>query len=237
MNISHWENDNDVHNCRICNIRFTLITRKHHCRICGRIICNNCYLNCITSNSKNTIKTCKDCDIKLRKVYQNTPTQTDNFNKESIGCQTSICERSSIGCQTSINERSSIGCQTPRYESCSICCQTESLKEQNTPIKTVPKVIKAIKHIPSPEYQDIKTSPVAGKILKTPSQENITFNQEVKPPIRNESTKEAVLRRKREKKEREEQEYLLKLKINRDNYIDETRDIRKGCFFDTSDKN
>ena len=38
-----WENDTDVSACRICGRGFSFFTlRRHHCRRCGKIICNNC---------------------------------------------------------------------------------------------------------------------------------------------------------------------------------------------------
>jgi hypothetical protein len=37
-----WVVDDDVTNCMICAVRFYFWDRKHHCRICGDIICNSC---------------------------------------------------------------------------------------------------------------------------------------------------------------------------------------------------
>lgn len=38
--IVKWEEDAEVRRCRICAASFTLSTRKHHCRLCGRIVCS-----------------------------------------------------------------------------------------------------------------------------------------------------------------------------------------------------
>ena len=32
----------DAPNCQICNTKFTLQIRKHHCRHCGRVACSKC---------------------------------------------------------------------------------------------------------------------------------------------------------------------------------------------------
>ncbi|KAI5453661.1 carboxypeptidase Y-deficient [Naganishia albida] len=40
MGIVKWEEDKDVKRCRICQSSFSLTNRKHHCRLCGRIICS-----------------------------------------------------------------------------------------------------------------------------------------------------------------------------------------------------
>ncbi|KAG9306898.1 hypothetical protein G9A89_002567 [Geosiphon pyriformis] len=41
--IVKWEDDSSVTNCPICKTSFGKITnRKHHCRLCGRVICEKC---------------------------------------------------------------------------------------------------------------------------------------------------------------------------------------------------
>jgi len=37
-----WVPDSYVERCRICTKAFTVIRRKHHCRQCGNVFCNNC---------------------------------------------------------------------------------------------------------------------------------------------------------------------------------------------------
>ncbi|KAG0143155.1 hypothetical protein CROQUDRAFT_717328, partial [Cronartium quercuum f. sp. fusiforme G11] len=37
--IIRWENDLEGKFCKICKIKFNLLIRKHHCRLCGRIVC------------------------------------------------------------------------------------------------------------------------------------------------------------------------------------------------------
>ncbi|KAF1785541.1 GAF domain-like [Phytophthora cactorum] len=39
-----WVNDEDRFSCHICNKRFNVFKRKHHCRACGEVICNSCSL-------------------------------------------------------------------------------------------------------------------------------------------------------------------------------------------------
>ncbi|WRT64590.1 uncharacterized protein IL334_001522 [Kwoniella shivajii] len=38
--IVKWEDDGEVKKCRICQSSFSLSNRKHHCRLCGRIMCS-----------------------------------------------------------------------------------------------------------------------------------------------------------------------------------------------------
>lgn len=37
----NWQDDTKIHNCNICFSKFNLLIRKHHCRICGRIVCDD----------------------------------------------------------------------------------------------------------------------------------------------------------------------------------------------------
>lgn len=37
----NWENDHNVHNCSICLVQFGFLIRKHHCRLCGKIVCDD----------------------------------------------------------------------------------------------------------------------------------------------------------------------------------------------------
>ncbi|KDO30119.1 hypothetical protein SPRG_05311 [Saprolegnia parasitica CBS 223.65] len=37
-----WKQDQDSFACYQCNKRFTLFRRRHHCRVCGEVICDNC---------------------------------------------------------------------------------------------------------------------------------------------------------------------------------------------------
>lgn len=39
---SHWVPNNERPCCRMCDSRFSIINRKHHCRKCGEIFCINC---------------------------------------------------------------------------------------------------------------------------------------------------------------------------------------------------
>ena len=50
--IYSWVDDKIVNNCNNCNIQFTMLIRKHHCRNCGKIFCGVCSENKITIPNK-----------------------------------------------------------------------------------------------------------------------------------------------------------------------------------------
>eukprot|EP00948_MAST-09A_sp_MAST-9A-sp1_P001996 g1996.t1 len=37
-----WQNDSEATSCANCLVTFSLFLRKHHCRACGKIFCDNC---------------------------------------------------------------------------------------------------------------------------------------------------------------------------------------------------
>ncbi|KAH9821322.1 FYVE zinc finger-domain-containing protein [Melampsora americana] len=39
QNIVRWQEDSELKRCTICNSQFTVRVRKHHCRLCGKVIC------------------------------------------------------------------------------------------------------------------------------------------------------------------------------------------------------
>lgn len=43
-----WQPDSDVAECPICNRPFSFLFRRHHCRKCGRVVCNDCSPHRIT---------------------------------------------------------------------------------------------------------------------------------------------------------------------------------------------
>ncbi|PKS06381.1 hypothetical protein jhhlp_007129 [Lomentospora prolificans] len=40
--LPRWQPDSDVTICPICRTQFSFFVRKHHCRKCGRVVCNAC---------------------------------------------------------------------------------------------------------------------------------------------------------------------------------------------------
>lgn len=41
QSVTKWEDDRNVKACPYCANSFTLINRKHHCRLCGKVVCGN----------------------------------------------------------------------------------------------------------------------------------------------------------------------------------------------------
>ena len=66
-----WQKDSLIPNCPICAAKFTLNFRKHHCRLCGRIICNNCFSELTWTSVLKTdkiggVRACTECRTTLQ---------------------------------------------------------------------------------------------------------------------------------------------------------------------------
>ncbi|KAF4627457.1 hypothetical protein G7Y89_g10693 [Cudoniella acicularis] len=46
--VPRWQPDSEVTICPICRTQFSFFVRKHHCRKCGRVVCNSCSPHRIT---------------------------------------------------------------------------------------------------------------------------------------------------------------------------------------------
>ncbi|OAF71827.1 Nucleolar protein 56 [Intoshia linei] len=72
METYFWLSDESTTNCFVCKSKFTLVNRRHHCRLCGNIFCNKCsqkrsHLFNALLNLKGAVRLCAMCF----KVYQN----------------------------------------------------------------------------------------------------------------------------------------------------------------------
>ncbi|KAI3387127.1 hypothetical protein SNEBB_011190 [Seison nebaliae] len=60
----HWMENDVTDNCLGCRKQFNLSTRKHHCRLCGRIFCGDCTIHS-TTIGKKMLRICRRCQSSL----------------------------------------------------------------------------------------------------------------------------------------------------------------------------
>ena len=132
--------------------------------------------------------------------------------------QTEYFCKKNISTQTVSNDYVVNSTQTPMKNFNNISIQTENVIDELKENETI--------------EEEIIEEEIIPKNQQTEKYENeIYFEEKIKF---NESTKEAVLRRKRERKEAEEKKYLSELGLARDQYINKTKYIKKGDFFEPS---
>ncbi|OQR83895.1 myosin-like protein [Achlya hypogyna] len=59
MEAAKWKQDEDSFACFQCNKRFTLFRRRHHCRVCGEVICDAC--STFVGLDKKSVRVCLLC--------------------------------------------------------------------------------------------------------------------------------------------------------------------------------
>lgn len=81
-----WEQDEAVTICKICNKDFNVARRKHHCRRCGGIFCNECSDNKmpLPSSSKVIIFKYKFFDSNKAIVFRNFRLKSYTYVKINI---------------------------------------------------------------------------------------------------------------------------------------------------------
>ncbi len=59
-----WVSDHDRTNCSLCVQTFGMLKRKHHCRVCGEVVCSTCTVFKVvngTGDEGGKIRVCKAC--------------------------------------------------------------------------------------------------------------------------------------------------------------------------------
>ena len=72
-----WQRDADARECGACRITFTLLRRRHHCRACGRVFCDDCTQSrCLFVNTELFAKpqrVCQACIILAARAHVAAP--------------------------------------------------------------------------------------------------------------------------------------------------------------------
>lgn len=91
----YWIPDSECPNCMLCNTRFTIITRRHHCRACGRVLCGSCcnekaFLEYLQEEGKKlqAVRVCKPCSAMLARIE--THEQDEQRRRESIASENGL---------------------------------------------------------------------------------------------------------------------------------------------------
>lgn len=76
----HWQDSTLVKSCYVCRIPFTLLRRKHHCRSCGKVICNGCSKSRMRSAKLDgkAVRVCDACTKEASCLAGESGTQLSN---------------------------------------------------------------------------------------------------------------------------------------------------------------
>ncbi|KAG9510367.1 Pleckstrin-likey domain-containing family F member 2, partial [Fragariocoptes setiger] len=80
-----WIPDTEVSTCMICKkTQFGVITRKHHCRKCGRIVCNTCSSRrfLLPHQSNKPVRVCDPCFVSLSETPSSPTASSPDASKD-----------------------------------------------------------------------------------------------------------------------------------------------------------
>ena len=231
-----WAQDDDYTNCTSCTIGFSLFTRKHHCRKCGKIFCKKCLNEYLENNQK--INICNNCitidnntnnDIlndynKIKNELKITKEILDKYlNKTQIITQTQSTQTSNT--EELITQTQST--QTPNTEE--IITQTQSTQITNT--EEIKNSINLCKSDSLDILECIKDVHNKEKLEKIQDESEYEIKKyEIAKEKRLQGTKDLVLEKKLEKKKKEEEEYMKNLHNIHNEYRKEVKKTVKFSF-------
>lgn len=83
--LPRWVPDEEIMYCHACNSEFDFINRKHHCRHCGMVYCDNCSQNKVLLpheyGYRDPVRVCNDCNDKLVPLQQYLSTNIANHQR------------------------------------------------------------------------------------------------------------------------------------------------------------
>ncbi len=85
-----WTPDDATNMCEYCHSEFTWYRWRHHCRMCGKLVCHDCsrYRDYVVGYSDNKVRTCQECHLAKenlhKKANQATSIYSGNFNAKRL---------------------------------------------------------------------------------------------------------------------------------------------------------
>ncbi|EEB05177.1 ubiquitin-protein ligase E/phosphatidylinositol(3)-phosphate binding protein [Schizosaccharomyces japonicus yFS275] len=136
-----WQPDSEAIECVSCGTPFTFFHRRHHCRKCGFIFCNNCsnhfaflplshiayaeYEGYEDDNSQESLQEHDNDDLLVRvRVCDNCFNQTENVTRSSsVLMDMSVEDVRNRAIRTNIN-------QSTELLECPVCCESLASMDQ-----------------------------------------------------------------------------------------------------------
>lgn len=88
--VVHWAPDEDVPFCPTCGSKFNVAKRRHHCRLCGAIMCTKCstfisyeFADTIANSLKTADKSLRNHTTQKLAAMQSNPNDNDELNLRS----------------------------------------------------------------------------------------------------------------------------------------------------------
>lgn len=79
-----WMPDKFCKVCYACEEPFTMYRRRHHCRMCGQVFCNNCSSYSIDGALFNTPGVVRACQVCYEQANEKAPAEAKFVKKKQI---------------------------------------------------------------------------------------------------------------------------------------------------------
>ncbi|KAI9203162.1 FYVE zinc finger-domain-containing protein [Polychytrium aggregatum] len=79
---SNWQPDKNNIECQSCLVIFSLFNRRHHCRICGSVYCQDCSSRKLQLERGELVRSCNDCYKKYSRL--SPPSECGSTTDNSI---------------------------------------------------------------------------------------------------------------------------------------------------------
>ncbi|KAI1739280.1 hypothetical protein F4680DRAFT_422256 [Xylaria scruposa] len=86
-----WQPDTEVSQCPICGVRFGMFLRRHHCRKCGRVVCDGCSPHRITIPHPYIVRPPGDPGPALQLSYPGVERGIADFSSIGGGERVRLC--------------------------------------------------------------------------------------------------------------------------------------------------
>lgn len=84
-----WQQDSEAAQCKICAVQFSVFTRRHHCRKCGKLVCQECSLGRMKLGLHGKFaRVCDTC-----KPASNSGEEQKVWQDDDAGKDCSLCHR------------------------------------------------------------------------------------------------------------------------------------------------
>jgi hypothetical protein len=79
-NKREWVSDKERNNCSLCVQTFGMLKRKHHCRVCGEVVCGNCTVFKVVNDQDSSAAKVRVCKACLGKSTTTEPSPQPGFS-------------------------------------------------------------------------------------------------------------------------------------------------------------
>ncbi|KYR02788.1 pleckstrin (PH) domain-containing protein [Tieghemostelium lacteum] len=107
---SNWIPDELSINCMLCKKEFSVLFRRHHCRLCGTIACGNCSDHKLPTNNQRMVRVCNRC---FANVVKSSIKQENDPNHQDTKISPTLPTTVSMGIKSTLKSANNTPTNSP----------------------------------------------------------------------------------------------------------------------------